>query len=49
MARDIARCLAAPGGMADMDCIAQIEMRNNGGGIGGVVIPVTMAIRLSQV
>ena len=48
MAGDIARGLAAPGGMADMDCIAQIEMRNHGGGIGGVMIHVVAIAHLAR-
>jgi hypothetical protein len=44
MARDVARNFAPAGGMPDVNGVPQIEMIDNGGRIGGVVIhimPVT--------
>src|SRR5688572_26912422 len=40
MARNIAGCLAAAGGVANMDGVPQIEMGNNCRDIGGIVVHV---------
>src|SRR4029079_567873 len=46
--RDVARRLAAAGGMADMDRIAQIEVRDDACSIGGVMVHVVSVAHLAR-
>ena len=47
MPRDVARGLAAAGGMADMNGVAQIEMLDDRGDVGCVVIHVVAIAHLA--
>ena len=42
---DVARDLAAAGGMADMDGVPQVEVLDHGEGVGGVVVHVVAVAR----
>ena len=46
--RDVARRLAAAGRMADVDGVAQVEVLDDRGGIGGVVVHVVAVADLAR-
>ena len=48
VAGDIAGRLAAAGGVADVDGVAQVEMLDDGGDVGGVVVHVVAAADLAR-
>ena len=48
VARDVARRFAAAGGVADVDGVAQIEMLDHRGGVGGVMVHVVAVADLAR-